>query len=265
MELKTTRVGPDHRELYYFRAGQGAPLLYLHHLLGMAGFEPALAHLAESFDVIAPYLPGWGPAKDQLTDFDEGPLDLTLHLGDVLDEFNLPSVHVVGISIGAWMAAELAAISPARVERLVLVNPLGLWLDDVGGEDPFAQHPGNPSEALFSQPGMRKTFLFEGRDKMDAHVDELLALRAGAKFLWPIPDTGIKRRLNRIKAPTLIVTSEADIVVPAPYGPAWRAAIKGSRLTTLARAGHLAELEQPTAFATLVRDFIHSDTIAAVA
>ena len=177
-----------------------------------------------------------------------------------------------GSYVGAvqWQAAAehppgLAAIAPQRVDSLVLVNPLGLWLDDVGGADPFAQHPGMPSEVLFSQSGMRKQFLFDGRDKMDAHVEELLNLRASAKFLWPIPDTGVLRRLPRIVAPTLIATSNKDAVVPAAYGPAWRDAIAGSRLTTIPNAGHLAELEQPEAFAALARDFIRAHAMPAVA
>lgn len=268
MDIQTLQmipVGPAARDVHYYRAGSGTPLLYLHHLLGLAGFEPALELLAESFDVIAPYAPGWGPAKDQLPDFDEGPLDLTLHQCDILDAFGLQSAHVVGVSIGAWMAAELAAIAPQRVDRLVLVNPLGLWLDDVGGEDPFAQHPGFPSAVLFADPDGRHKHLFEGRDTMDAHVDELMSLRASAKFLWPIPDTGIKRRLPRIKAPTLIATSDKDVVVPEAYGPAWQAAIGGARLTTLYDAGHLAELDQPGAFAQLVGEFLGHDTVAQVA
>ena len=265
MKLETMTVGPARRPVWYYRAGRGAPLLYLHHLLGLIGFEPALARLAETFDVIAPYAPGWGPAKDQLPDVDEGPLDLVLHQCDILDALGLGGAHVVGISIGAWMAAELAAIAPTRVERLVLINPLGLWLDEVGGADPFAQHPGNPSEILFSEPGMRRAHVIAGRDKMDAHVGELLDLRASAKFLWPIPDTGVLRRLPRIKAPTLVVTSGADAVVPAAYGPAWQRAIPNSRLTTLAKAGHLAALEQPEAFAAVIRTFVQSGTIAAVA
>jgi len=265
MTLSTITVGPARRTVHYYRRGNGQPLLYLHHMLGMVGFEPALARLAESFDVIAPYAPGWGPAKDQLEDIDPGPLDLTLHNVDLMNALNIKSAHVVGISIGAWMASELAAIVPQRVMSLVLVNPLGLWLDDVGGADPFAQHPGMPSEVLFSESGMRKQFLFEGRDKMDAHVEELLNLRASAKFLWPIPDTGVIRRLPRIEVPTLIATSEHDTVVPAAYGPAWRDAIAGSRLTTIPNAGHLAELEQPEAFAALVRDFIRAHAMPAVA
>ncbi len=265
MDLKTIKVGPAERPVHYYRAGSGEPLLYLHHLLGLVGFEAALARLAESFDVIAPYAPGWGPAKDQLPDIDEGPLDLTLHHGDLLDALEVGSANVVGISIGAWMGAELAAIAPQRVDRLVLVNPIGLWLENAGGEDPFAQHPGFPSSPLFADPDGRKTHLFANRDKMDAHIDELLSLRASAKFLWPIPDTGIARRLPRVKAPTLVVTSDKDVVVPAVYGPAWQAAIAGSRLTTLADAGHLAELDQPDAFARVVSEFLLNETISAVA
>lgn len=256
MEAKSIKVGPLGRQVHYFRAGCGDPLLYLHHMLGLQGFEPALVELARHYDVIAPFAPGWGPAKDDLPDIDPGPLDITLHNGDVLDALGVESAHVVGISIGAWMAAELAAIQPQRVRKLVLANPLGLWLEDAPGEDPFAQHPGFPSRAQFAEPRMRERLLMEGRDKMDAHVEELLNLRAAAKFLWPIPDTGIKRRLGRIKAPTLVVTSELDRIVPAAHGPAWQAGIAGARLATLAGAGHVAELEQPEAFAQLVRDFV---------
>ncbi|MFP6680902.1 MAG: alpha/beta hydrolase, partial [Gammaproteobacteria bacterium] len=66
MELKTLRVEPSGLDVHYYRAGDGEPLLYLHHIAGLVGFEPALAELAKSFDVIAPYAPGFGPAKDDL-------------------------------------------------------------------------------------------------------------------------------------------------------------------------------------------------------
>ena len=265
MDLQQITVGPAATPVFFYRAGQGEPLLFLHHLLGLSGSAPALTALAEHFDVIAPYAPGWGPAKDQLPDFDEGPLDLVLHLGDILDALGVDSAHVLGVSIGAWMGAELAAIAPARVNRLMLVNPLGLWLDEAGGEDPFAQHPGFPSKILFADADGRKTHLFDNRDKMDAHVEELLNLRAGAKFLWPIPDTGVARRLPRIKAPTLVVTSDGDVIVPAAYGPAWQQSIAGAELATMAGAGHLAELEQPAELVRLAAGFLGEGSIAAVA
>jgi pimeloyl-ACP methyl ester carboxylesterase len=263
--LETLRIGHSGLSVHYYRAGRGEPLLYLHHLLGIIGFEAALARLAESFDVIAPYAPGWGPAKDDLPSVDPGPLDLALHHRDVLDELGVERAHVVGISIGAWMSAELAVLAPQRVRKLVLVNPLGIWLEEARGADPFAQHPGQPSEILFSDPSMRRRFLFEGRDKLDAHVEELLNLRAAAKFLWPIPDTGVARRLPRIKAPTLVVTSGKDAIVPAVHGPAWQRLIPGAGLATIEGAGHLAELEQPDGFVGVVREFLLGERAAAVA
>jgi pimeloyl-ACP methyl ester carboxylesterase len=252
MKLLTMKVGPEQRKVHYYRHGKGPTLLFLHHMLGLVASAPALERLAESCEVIAPYAPGWGPAKDQLPDFNEGPLDLTLHHRDILDALDISAAHVVGVSIGAWMAAELAAICPERV-------------DAAGGEDPFAQHPGFPSAALFADKDGRSKYLLADRDKLDAHVGELLDLRASAKFLWPIPDTGVARRLPRIKAATLIVTSGKDVIVPAAYGPAWQGAIANARLTTLPDAGHLADTEQPQAFAGLVSAFVHDDAVAAVA
>jgi len=265
MKPQTIEVGAEGLVVHYYRAGKGEPLLYLHHFLGLVDFEPALARLAEHFDVIAPYAPGWGPAKDQLTRINVGPLDLTLHQQDILDALGIDKAHVVGVGIGAWMAAELAAIAPARVRKLVLVNPVGMWMEDAVGQDPFAQNPGAPSEVLFSDPSYRKRVLLEGRDPMNALVDELLALRASAKFLWPIMETGVGRRLPRVKAPTLVATSTRDVVVPAAHGVAWQQRIRGARLTTIKDAGHLVELEQPEVFATLVRDFVQADSVAQVA
>jgi pimeloyl-ACP methyl ester carboxylesterase len=263
--MKILRLKTSNLRVHYFRAGHGEPLLYLHHMLGLFGFEPALARLAQTFDVIAPFAPGWGPAKDDLAAIDPGPLDLALHNRDVLDALAVESAHVVGIGIGAWMAAELAVIAPDRVRKLVLVNPLGLWLKNAQGEDPFAQHPGEPSAVLFSDRSMRQRFLFDRRDKLDAHVEELLDLRAAAKFLWPIPDTGVAKRLPRIEAPTLVVTSSRDAIVPAAHGPAWQRAIRGAALGVIEGAGHVAELEQPERFAELVRQFLVAEKVSAVA
>ncbi len=120
----------------------------------------------------------------------------------------------------------------------------------------------DPVEAAQSRA---EILLLEGRDPMNALVNELLALRASAKFLWPIMETGVGRRLSRVKAPTLVATSSKDVVVPAAHGTAWQSRIRGARLTTIKDAGHVVELEQPEVFATLVRDFIKADRVPAVA
>lgn len=255
MQCHTLRLQPSGFTVSYYRAGQGEPLCYLHSILSMQGWEPMLAELATSFEVIAPYLPGWGPSDDSQAL--ENALDITLFVRDFLEAAGLSRVHLLGVSIGAWMAAEMAAIFPERVRTLSLINPLGLWLDDTPGEDLFAQHPLRPTERLFADPASRERCLFGDRDdKVEVQLQELHDLKAAAKFLWPIPDTGVRKRLPRIQAPTLIATSAHDTVVVPPYGAAWQQAIRGAQLTTLAESGHLAHLEQPQACAHLITSFI---------
>ncbi len=253
-EMQTVRVEPSGLDARYYRGGTGRPLLFLHHLAGLTGWQPSLEMLSQRFDVIAPHLPGWGPAKDDLVSVDTA-LDLVLFNLDLLAALGVTRAHVAGIGVGAWVAAETAALAPGAVDRLVLVNPLGIWHEKEPGDDPFAQPPGRGSAVLFADPTRREELLMGERNRIDVFVEEQLNLRAGAKFLWPIPDTGIERHLRRIKAPTLIVTAGKDRVVPSYYGQVWQSAIPGSKLVDVPEAGHVFDLEAPAEFAKLVGDF----------
>ncbi len=137
----------------------------------------------------------------------------------------------------------------------MLFNPLGMWFESVPGEDPFAQHPMKPTEVLFANPSHREALLLQDRDKTEVYIQETHDLKAAAKFLWPIPDTGIRKRLPRIRAATQVVVSENDAVVPTCYGPHWQHAIHGATLITLPEAGHLATLEAPEGCAQLAKAF----------
>jgi pimeloyl-ACP methyl ester carboxylesterase len=253
--MQTVHLTQSRLDARFYRAGAGKPLLFLHHLAGLTGWQPSLEMLSRHYDVIAPYQPGWGPAKDDLTDVDSA-LDLVLFNSDLLDALGIEKASVAGIGVGAWIAAEFAAIMAQRVDRLVLVNPLGIWSEDQPGEDPFAQAPGRGTAVLFADPAKRQDLLMAGRNLIDVFVEEQLNLKAGAKFLWPIPDTGVARRLGRIKAPTLIVTSGQDRVVPRYYGETWRNAISGAVLEDVPEAGHVMDLESPETFARLVTQFV---------
>ena len=108
------------------RAGSGPALVFLapeEH----AGWSPVLDELARSFTVHVPELAGTEEALDEL----DGLPDLLVYVLDVLDALGLDRVTLVGESFGGMVAAELAAVAGPRVERLVLVAPLGLWRDDL--------------------------------------------------------------------------------------------------------------------------------------
>jgi len=256
MEATRITLPNESAETVYFRGGSGEPVLYLHHLAGMQGWEPVHEKLSQKFDVIAPYQPGAGHTAG-LEDYNSG-LDLVLHYRQLLDSLGIQRAHIVGHSIGAWIGAEMAAIMPTRVNRIVLVNPLGLWDDSLQGEDPYAQPPMGATAVLLADPGRREELILKGGtvDPTENYVLESLDLKCSAKYLWPIPDTGVAKRLPLIKAPALIVTASVDRVVPAEYGNLWQRAIPGSSHITIDGAGHLVNLEQPGRMADIAGKFL---------
>ena len=98
------------------RAGSGPPLLYLHGAGAggrWLGFEQKLA---EGFDVIAPTHPGHAGAPP--AEWIEHISDLAFHYLDLMDTLDLPRVHLVGASLGGWVAAEMATFASHRLASL---------------------------------------------------------------------------------------------------------------------------------------------------
>ncbi len=115
-------------EVAYRRKGTGPPALFLHGAGATRMWLPFYERLSESVDFLAPEHPGYGdtPTPDWLEGFD----DLVLHYRDVLDAFELESVHLIGFSLGGWIAANLAVFYPHRVRSLTLITPAGLRVPD---------------------------------------------------------------------------------------------------------------------------------------
>ncbi len=94
---------------------------------------------------------------------------------------------------------------------------------------------------MFSDLEQRNELLLADRHALDAHIEALLDLRASGKFLRPIPDTCVGRRLVRIDTRTLIAMSEHANIAEGEMGEIWRAAIAGARSVELACARHVAD------------------------
>src|ERR1700679_678312 len=138
-DVTTSREGPRHMsapvaaadrmivrgmELEVTRCGSGRPVLLLH---GMQPFDPRarfFALLAEQGDIIAPSHPGFG--QSPRPDGFETIYDLTRLYLDVLDTMPGDRVTLIGCSFGGWLAAEIAATCCHRIDRLILVDPLGI-------------------------------------------------------------------------------------------------------------------------------------------
>ena len=219
MDTKSIPIRDGLFNLELAQAGSGDPLLFLHGSGGVR-WGPYLDMLAEQFTVYVPSHPGFGES-DGLDHIDDI-LDLALFYHDVMDELGLESAHLVGHSLGGMLAAEMAALCSHRVRRLVLANPVGLWRDEEPVVDFFALTPSEYVRHVYHDPESpaAKEALAppDSQDAMmEAMYQRLQSLSAAGKFLWPIPDKGLKRRIHRIKTPTLIVWGESDRLVPPSY------------------------------------------------
>ena len=237
--------------------GEGPPLLYLHGTFGLVEDE-FIDALAASATVYAPSPPGFEGSEGAEFVY-ENVTEITLHHDDLLRALGLEGpVDVVGHSFGAFLAGEIAAFYPSRVRRLALISALGLWLEDAPQPDLFGLTPGTLARTIFADiesPAARRMFT-PPADREEARLWNRARRRGligAAKYLWPLPDKGFRRRAYRVSAPTLLLWGSEDAVVPAgPYVDAYRALLPDATAEVLPGAGHMLVEEQPAEAARAV-------------
>jgi pimeloyl-ACP methyl ester carboxylesterase len=239
--------------------GSGEPLLYLHGAGGLLGIDPFLEELGQHFKVVAPHLPGYGESSG--AEPVEDIIDACLFYHQLMDDLGIASAYVVGHSMGGMLAAELAALDVHRVKKLVLVCPAGFWLEQQPIPDPFAMDLPDLAAHLFHDPKsplaqMFTTIPSDPQLLADMYVERTKRLTQASRFLWPIPDRGLKKRAWRIAAPTLVLWGESDRLIPPIYAGEFTTRIRNSRAATVREAGHMVMYEQPRAFVEAVRDFL---------
>lgn len=238
-------------DIRVYQGGSGPDLLFVHGAGGLLQNDPFLELLSNHFRVTAPCLPGYEDSEgmDHLRDM----LDFTLHTYDVWHELGLDQPIVVGHSMGGMIAAEMAAVAPAQISKLVLLCPAGLWMDECVIEDIFAALPYELPDLLFHDPQAHGALLSAGGDLDDPEfltdfmVGNARRLGMAGKLLFPVPDRGLRDRLYRVRADTHIIWGESDRLIPAAYGPEFDRLMPNATLHSVPRAGHMLQYEQPAA------------------
>jgi pimeloyl-ACP methyl ester carboxylesterase len=239
--------------------GSGRPLLFLHAENGIEPAAAAIEELAKGARVIAPTHPGFG--RSELPKGARTVDDLSYFYLDLLDQLELRDVAVVGVSLGAWIAAEIAVKSTARLSRLVMANAVGVKVGDRETRDivdVFALTEKEYIDITYCDPAAGT------RDyKALADAEVLAAARAReatARFAWNpyFHNPRLKSRLHRIRIPTLFLWGTHDRMLSEAYGRAYCAMIPGARFEPIDRAGHFPDQEQPKAFAEKALAFVRS-------
>ena len=243
--------------LRVYQGGSGPDLLYLHGAGGLLENDPFLDQLSKTFRVTAPLLPGYGDSEgmNHLRDM----LDFTLHAFDVWTNLSLENPLVVGHSMGGMIAAEMASIAPDLVEKLVLLAPAGLWLDDHPVADIFATLPYELPELLLHDANKNSALLSAGGDLDDPEflteflVGNARRLGMASKILFPLPERGLSQRLYRVKAETAVIWGTSDRLIPPIYADAFVELIPGAIKHSVEEAGHMLQYEQTETVMDIIR------------
>lgn len=257
---RTIPVWRDQIHMRVLSKGQGPPVVFFHGPWGLI-WNPFLDDLARSFAVHAPEHPGTSPGRPDDIYLLDGLWDLVLCYEELLDGLGLSRAALIGHSFGAMVACEVAAARPDRVSRLVLIDALGLWRDDVPVPNWMLLPHGELASCVFRDAeGEAARRMFALPEDPEAQVLTRVRLQwamgATGKFLWPIPDRGLKKRIHRVQAPTLLIWGTEDRIVPPVYAAEFARRIAGARVETVDQAGHAPHLEHPEIVARLVRDFL---------
>jgi 3-oxoadipate enol-lactonase len=249
----------------YDEAGDGPPLLLVH--AGIADrrmWDDVLPALAMRRRTVRFDLQGYGD-----TPLPDGRFCWTADARELLRALDIAQADVVGVSVGAGIALDLALAHPAMVRRLVLVAPgFSSWkwspsMDEFDEAETAAVERGDLDEASW----LNVRFWVDGPQRSEADVDPAIRRRVfemqrrafevdndEAQGSWLVPDRA--DRLGELTVPTLVVVGELDQPDFADIGRHVAEHAPDARLVTMPGVAHLPPMEAPDAFSQLVLDFL---------
>lgn len=254
-------TGDGIRLAYRFDGAPDLPVLLLSNSIAtdLHMWDGQVASLAEHFRVLRYDARGHGRS-----DAPEAPYSLD-RLGrdavELLDALGLERVHVLGLSLGGFVAQWLAIHAPERVDRLVLSNTAAYLGPPAQWEQPIADVLRAPDLQATADMFLRNWFppqmLADAEEVVAPFRRTLLATpRAGIAGSWAaIRDADLRRTLRVIDRPTLVIAGAHDTVTSVGHGEAIAAAVPGARFVVLPTV-HLPNVERPQAFLDAVIGFL---------
>ena len=240
------------------RGGSGPPLVFFHGASGHTGWLPFLDALSRAFDVLVPEHPGFGQSDDP--PWLDRPGDLAYFYLDLMQALGLEGVHLIGTSLGGWIAAELAIRNTSHLTSLTLVAAVGIAADGRPIDDVFRMTAEENARRFYFDPERVQARL-QALARADARI---LVRNRSTVVRLAYPDfrnPDLAKWLHRIDVPTLLVWGENDGLVPPAFGEAYRALVPDAQLVVVPRAGHAPFEEQPEAFLTTFANFLEEKGI----
>lgn len=237
------------------RNGKGEPLMFLHGASGFPGWLPFFEKLAARYDVFVPEHPGFGTSDNP--PWIRNVPDVAMYYLDFLDGLGAAKVHVIGHSLGGWIAAEAAARNSTQFASLTLIAPAGVRVKGIICGDNFIWSPEELVRNLFHNQSFAEKMLAHtpSDEELDLQLtNRFMATKLGWEPRWFNP--ALERWLHRIKVPTFIVWGREDKILPSAYAEAWRARVPDVRVEIIPECGHLPAVEKSDVVAEKVLGFL---------
>ena len=236
------------------RAGEGAPVLVLHHDFGMPATSAFLDALAAKYDVIVPNHPGWG--QSQRPEWMRSVRDVAAMYRMLLPGLGVEKVAMVGLGFGGWIAAEMLTNASNDVGGVVLVGsmgikpPEGFILDQaIVSYIDYAQAAFHDAKAFTAIYGDVSTDQLEEWD---------IAREMCFRIAWKpyMYSQTLPHLLRSVRTPALLVWGEHDAIVPRSAAVVFKASLPKAKLEIVKGSGHAVALEKPAELARLVMGFV---------
>ena len=244
--------------VHLLQGGSGAPLLALHGAGGSQGWMQYHQALAEHFTVYAPSHPGYGPS--QRPEWLETMTDMAHFYHGFIDTLGLEQPAVLGTSIGGWLAAEIAAMCPHHLRRMVLVDAVGL-----------KPEVGEIAEILMCSREEAANLRFYDTSQVPNYDDlfnhnltpeerdvQFRNQEMATRLCWRpyMHNPKLPHYLRRVQTPTLVVWGRQDAIVPLNCGELYARELPDATLRVIDNCGHSPQNEWPDAFLQEVIPFL---------
>ena len=241
------------------RAGDGPPVLVLHHDVGTLRHLPFYDALARRFTVLLPSHPGYDGS--QRPDWMRSVRDVAaVHqwlLGELAEARAPGTVSIVGLGFGGWIAAEMASQAPRAFKKLVLVGAMGLKPERGAiADQALVSYIDYVRLGFSDQSAFDRLFGAEPETSRLEHWD--LNREMSFRIAWKpyMYNPTLPHLLGGIATPALVVWGRDDRIVPLECGERYAKALPRARLEVLEGAGHFVEMEKPNELAELVTAFV---------
>ena len=248
-------------EIAYRRVGEGPPLVFAH---GAAedgrAWQPQLAALADEFTVVAWDEPGAGGSSDLPADF--GLADYAHCLAALIEALAFGPAHVAGLSWGGTVVQELYRHHSELVATLVLVDTYAGWKGSLPEEEVRARVAG--AREMLAAPAAEFDPTFPGLFAGDPPAEFVPLLRQMAAAVRPeslraqllvMAEADQRDLLPRIAVPSLLIWGELDARSPLAVARQFEEAIPDVQLVVIPGCGHVSNLERPSQFNQVIREF----------